>query len=227
MKAFGERRLSKDGSPHVTDERFNTISHLLALIFAMIGSGWLIARASTVSPWHATGASLYALGLVSLFLFSTLHHGLDGGPKLESALRTLDYAAIFLLIGGTFSPLCLTVARSPLGWSVFGVVWVFCLMGLTLRAVFTGLPKWFTMTLYVGLGWVAVLLGPTLAERLGAEAVGWITAGGVLYTLGGVVYVREAPNPVPGRFGFHEIWHLFVMAGAGCHFRVLAAFWLP
>lgn len=220
------RTLSKDGSPHVTDERFNTISHLLALLFVVPGCAWLIVRASSVSPWHIVGASLYTLGIVSLFLFSTLHHGLEGSPRFEDRMRTLDYVAIFLLIGGTFSPLCLTVARGPLGWSVFGSVWFFCLVGITLRSAIPTLPKWVTMTFYVGLGWMAALLGPLLIGEMGPWGMAGIALGGVLYTAGGVIYVKEAPNPRPGFFGFHEIWHLFVMAGAAAHFAVLQLAWI-
>ncbi len=220
------RELSKDGSPNVTDERFNTISHLLGLLFVVPCCSWLIVKASAVSPWHIVGASLYAVGVVSLFLFSTLHHGLEGSLRFESRMRTLDYVAIFLLIGGTFSPLCLTVARGPLGWSVFGSVWFFCLVGIALRAAIPSLPKWVTMTFYVGLGWMAALLGPVLIQQLGGGAMAGIALGGVLYTFGGIIYVREKPNPVPGRFGFHEIWHLFVMAGAGLHLAVFVFVWV-
>jgi len=220
------RRLSKDGSPHVTDERFNTISHLLGLLFVVPACAWLIVRASSASAWHIVGASLYALGVISLFLFSTLHHGLDGSPGFETRMRTLDYVAIFLLIGGTFSPLCLTVARGPLGWSVFGSVWFFCLVGMILRCANPRLPKWVTMTFYVGLGWMAAMLAPLLIEHMGGWAMAGIALGGILYTLGGVIYVRESPNPIPGSFGFHEIWHLFVMAGAATHLAVLVFAWL-
>jgi hemolysin III len=221
-----QRPLSKDGSPHVTDEKFNTVSHLLGLFFACIGSAFLLVRASQVSAWHVVGASLYALGLISLFGFSTLHHGLNGGEALERRLRTLDYLAIFLLIAGTFSPFCLTVARNPLGWTVFGGVWGFSFSGILLRGLKPELPKAITMTFYLGLGWIATLLVLDLYRGLGLYGLLGMILGGLFYSVGGVIYILEKPNPLPGSFGFHEIWHLFVIAGALTHYAVLLFCWL-
>jgi hemolysin III len=221
------RTLSKDGSRHVTDERFNTISHLLGFMFALPASVLLMIRGFQVAVWYGVGACLYALGLNALFLCSTLHHGIHGTPRFEERMRTLDYLAIFLLIGGTFSPFCLTVARGPLGWTVFGVIWFFCVVGMSLRATNPHLPKAITMTFYVGLGWLATLIAPAVWETRGPPAAIGLAIGGLLYTVGGVIYVREKPNPIPGVFGFHEIWHLFVLAGAAFHYAVLSVYWIP
>lgn len=216
------RTLSKDGSVHVTDERFNTLSHLAGFVFSLVGSSYLIAQAAlNATPWHVVGFSLYAFGLCSLFLFSTLHHGIRGSSGTERLLRTFDYLAIYLLIAGTFSPLCLVLARNPLGWAVFGVVWLITLLGIVLKSSIRRFPKWLGLGIYVILGWVAVLLGPTVIAMSGWTAGGLLLSGGVLYTIGGGIFLAETPNPLPGRFGFHEIWHLFVLAGAACHFAMM------
>lgn len=214
--------LSKDGSVHVTDERFNTASHLAALVFSLVGASYLIVQASlTASVWHVVGYSLYGVGLCSLFLCSTLHHGVNASPRTERFLQTLDYLAIYLLIAGTFSPVCLIVGRDALGWSVLGSVWFVALTGMTLKASVPSFPKWLGLCLYVILGWVASLMGWALWQSLGFEAMGLLALGGVFYTAGGVMFLIEKPNPAPGFFGFHEIWHLFVIAGAASHYGLM------
>ncbi|WFB36988.1 hemolysin III family protein [Kiritimatiellota bacterium B12222] len=214
--------LSKDDSIHVTDERFNTVSHLFAFVFSLVGSAVLIIEAvKTKNPWLIVGVSLYALGLCSLFLFSTLHHGVNGSPRTERLLQTLDYLAIYLLIAGTFSPVCLGIGRTSLGWSVFGTIWVCAITGMVLKSSIRGFPKWLGLYLYVILGWVAVLLAGLVYKTLGIPAFALLAVGGLAYTIGGAIFIKEAPNPIPGRFGFHEIWHLFVIVGALCHYAFI------
>jgi len=210
---------SKDGSVHVTDERFNTASHLIALVFFGIGSATLVTKVATSGhPWLLVGVSLYAFGLCTLFLFSTLHHCINGTPKTERILQTLDYLAIYLLIAGTFSPVCLGIVRTPLGWSVFGTVWIGAVVGMILKASIRSFPKWLGLCLYATLGWVAVFITIPVYKEVGFTATSLLALGGFLYTLGGILFLMERPNPYPGKFGFHEIWHLLVIAGALCHF---------
>lgn len=216
------RTRSKDESVHVTDERFNTASHLFALVFSLVGSSVLITKASqTGDAWLTVGVSLYAFGLCGLFLFSVLHHGIEGSPKVEKLLQTLDYLAIYLLIAGSFSPVCLGIGRNPLGWSVFGTVWICAVTGMTLKAAIPSFPKWLGLCFYVILGWVAVLLAGMVTRELGGTATFMLSLGGVFYTVGGIIFLRESPNPIPGKFGFHEIWHLMVIGGALSHYAFM------
>jgi len=218
---------SRDGSIHVTDERFNTASHLLGVCLAIAGSGLLVAQAASLAdPWKIVGMSVYALSLVALFLFSTLHHGLDRGPRVNRVLRTLDYDAVFLLIAGTVTPLVLVVARTTYGWAVFGAVWVIAVLGIVMRSVWPHLPKYVTNTLFIALGWIPVLLVGANLPLPGAALV-LLAAGGLTYSLGFVVFVVERPNPWPGVFGFHEIWHTLVLVAAALHFLVMYLFVLP
>lgn len=211
------QRVSRDGSVHVTDERINTISHLLGACLALLGSAVLITRASvTADPWAIVGLAVYSLSVVTLFVSSTLHHGIDGSPRLNDLLRTLDYTSVFGLIAGTVTPLVLVIFRNPFGWAVFGVVWGIAILGMVLRSVWRELPKYVTNTLYIALGWMPVVLvaaGPELP--LGALAL--LAAGGLVYSIGFVVYIVERPNPLPGTFGFHELWHVLVLVAAALH----------
>ncbi len=220
--ALASPAVSKDGSPRVTDERVNAITHLGAAVFALLGSAVLITESAARGlPWHVVGFSVYGASLVGLFVASTLHHGVNAGPRMERWLRTLDYLAIFLLIAGTFTPVCLTIARGPFGWSLLGVVWGVALGGMALRMIRPDLPGWVTSTLYVCLGWLGTMLAPSVLAATGWPGLALLAAGGLLYTGGVAIFALERPNPWPGRFGFHEIWHLLVIAAAACHYGLM------
>lgn len=219
--------LSRDGSIHVTDERISTISHLAAACFALVGTALLVAQAATQGdPWKVVGLAIFGAGMLGLFSASALHHGIDGSPRTNQVLRTLDYAAVFTLIAGTVTPLVLVLFRNTFGWAVLGAVWVIAIAGIVVRSVFPRLPKYVTSTLYIVLGWIPVLLVASgVALPFGAYAL--LAAGGIAYSVGFVVFVSERPNPVPGRFGFHEIWHVLVVVAAALHYLLMYFYVLP
>ncbi len=220
--------LSKDGSFHVTDEIFNTISHTAGAIFSLLGMVLLIVLSAVSGKvWHIVGFSIYGTSLFMLFLASSFHHGVNGSERLNSFFRLFDYLSIFALIAGTYTPLCLILSRDAWGWSVFGVVWILAAAGIALKAVFPGLPKWFTNTLYVCMGWVGAVLVFHVLPVIGPAGLVLILVGGIFYSAGAVIFYIEKPNPVPGKFGFHEIWHLFVLAGAVTHFAFMFFIALP
>ena len=218
---------SRDGSVHVTDERFNTVSHMVGVCFALVGAGLLIAQASVQQdPWKIVGLSIYSLSVVLLFVSSALHHGIDGSPRLNDVLRTLDYDSVFFLIAGTVTPLVLVLFRNVYGWAVFGGVWTIAVLGIVLRSLWRQVPKYVTNTLYIALGWVTVILvGAGVHVPWGALAL--MAAGGVVYSVGFVIFVIEKPNPWPGVFGFHELWHLLVVVAALLHYLLMYFYVLP
>lgn len=218
---------SRDGSIHVTDERFNTVSHLFGACLALVGAALLIAQAGAKGePWKVVGLSVYGVSLVALFVSSTLHHGLDRSPRVNEVLRTLDYDSVFFLIAGTVTPLVLVLFRNTYGWTVFGAVWAIAALGIVLRSVWRRLPKYITNTLYIALGWLTVLLvGADVSLPLGALLL--MAAGGLVYSAGFVIFVVERPNPRPGVFGFHEIWHLLVVLAALLHYLLMYFYVLP
>ncbi|MBW2263127.1 MAG: hemolysin III family protein [Deltaproteobacteria bacterium] len=217
-----------DLSPNVTDERFNTASHMAGAIFALLGTVLLIVYSSVAAkPWHIVSFSIYGFSLVALFLASTLHHGVKASARIKDILRAIDYFAIYLLIAGTITPVCLVVLRGPLGWSVFGVAWAVGFAGIVLKAVIRDLPKWISMTLYITMGWLGVVVGYPLFKALSWPGVGLMIAGGLFYTVGAFIFYIEKPNPLPGRFGFHEIWHIFVLLGALFHYVFMYVCVLP
>ncbi|MCR6492730.1 hemolysin III family protein [Cellulomonas sp. P24] len=218
---------SRDGSVHVTSERFNTVSHLIAACFAVEGAALLISQAGAQGdPWKIVGFSIYGLSVVTLFVSSTLHHALDRGPRVNEVLRTLDYDSVFLLIAGSVTPLVLVLFRSTYGWAVLGTVWLIASAGIVLRSLLRQLPKYVTNTLYIALGWMpVVLVGAGASLPLGALAL--MAVGGLVYSAGFVVFVIERPNPWPGVFGFHEIWHVMVVVAAVLHYLLMYLYVLP
>ena len=220
-------QLSRDGSVHVTDERVNTVSHLLGACLAVLGCAILVTRAAVSGdPWAITGLAIYSASLITLFVSSTLHHGIDGSPRLNEVLRTLDYTSVFLLIAGTVTPLVLVLYRNPYGWAVLGAVWAVAVFGVVLRSVWRELPKYVTNTLYIALGWMPVaLLGGGTDLPLGALAL--MAGGGLVYSAGFVVFVLERPNLRPGVFGFHELWHVMVLVAAALHHLLMHLYLVP
>eukprot|EP00934_Nitzschia_sp_Nitz4_P003978 Nitzschia sp. Nitz4//scaffold18_size181773//50177//50992//NITZ4_001906-RA/size181773-processed-gene-0.45-mRNA-1//-1//CDS//3329539984//3968//frame0 len=225
----GER--SRDGSIHATDEVFNSLSHLSAFFLSVLGTVLLIAQASAMgAPWKIVSFSIYGLSLCSLFAASTLHHSIHTTPAWERTFQLWDYLAIFPLIAGTLTPLCLVYfPYTTIGWSFFSVVWVLSIVSMWFTAKFfhKRLPKWVTMTMYITLGWLGAWLGFWLVPVMGVGGISLLIGGGLFYTVGGVIYSTEQPNPVPGLFGFHELWHVFVILGAGTHWFMMYAYVLP
>lgn len=213
--------LSKDGSKHATDERVNTISHIAAACLALLGSMLLITQAiSQGDLWKIVGFSLYGLSIVSLFVFSTLHHGLNGSQKVNNVLRTFDYDAVFFFSAGTVTPLVLVLYPTIFGLTVLAAVWVVAVVGITLRSVYQNLPKHITNTLYIVLGWMPITL-LAAGEMLPLGAVLLLASGGAVYSIGFVIYTLEKPNLIPGFFGFHELWHILVVLAAFLHYLLM------
>ena len=187
----------------------------------------LIAQASVQGdPWKIVALAIYGLSLVSLFASSALHHAIDGSPRVNAVLRTLDYDSVFLLIAGSLTPLVLVLFRNVYGWAVLGAVWVIAAAGIVLRSVWREVPKYVTNTLYIAIGWMTVLLLGA-ASDLPWGALVLMAAGGIVYSAGFVIFVIERPNPWPGVFGFHELWHLLVVLGALLHYLLIYFYVLP
>ncbi|MBI4412141.1 MAG: hemolysin III family protein [Deltaproteobacteria bacterium] len=221
------RTLSKDGSHHVTDEIYNTLISSLGAVLSIVGVILLLSSSITThKPWHIFSVAVYGVALINLFVASALHHGVSGSARTEHLLRQWDYYAIFIMIAGTFTPICLILLRNTLGWSTLGLIWFLAVLGIVLKTKFHHLPKWIWVGLYIGMGWLALpLVGPLYREIPGGFVL--LMIGGLFFTIGALFYYLEKPNPFPGKFGFHEIWHLFVLAGGVSHFCVIYFYLLP
>ncbi len=215
--------LSKDGSVHVTDEFYNTLISGVGAVLSAIGVAFLIYRVSTSGrPGSVFAFSVYGFGLINMFLWSALHHGVDGSPRTNHLLRQLDYFAISVMIAGTFTPFCLILLRNPLGWTVLGVIWTLAAASILIKVVYPNAPRWLLTSLYIAMGWLGLAIAKPVYLAIQWRGFSALLLGGVFFTVGGLIYGLEKPNPLPGRFGFHEIWHCFVLAGAASHFYILS-----
>mmetsp|Transcript_11852 Transcript_11852/g.14339 ORF Transcript_11852/g.14339 Transcript_11852/m.14339 type:complete len:261 (-) Transcript_11852:52-834(-) len=222
---------SRDGSVHATDEVFNAASHLAATFFSILGTVLLIVQASAQGePWKIVSFSIYGASLIFLFGASTLHHSITATEKVEEFFRMLDYLAIYPLIAGTFTPLCLVFYNnSVIGWAFCSVVWALSIAGMIMTiTIFNKVPKWLSMTMYITLGWLGACMTYWLIPVIGWDGMCLFVLGGVFYTVGGYIYSTESLGIIiPGSIGFHEVWHIFVILGAGTHFLLMYTHVLP
>ncbi len=218
--------LIKIGMRRQPKEPISCYSHLIGVLLSIVGLVALIVQ-SAGNPWHVVGFSVYGASLILLYSASTTYHWLALSPRGEDLLRRLDHAAIFILIAGTYTPVCLVTLRGGWGWSLFGVIWSLALAGIALKLFFEHLPRWPTSMLYLGMGWLAVVAIAPLIRNLPLGGLMWLAAGGAFYTVAAVIYAMQRPNPLPEVFGFHEIFHLFVLAGSALHFGFMLGYVAP
>ncbi len=165
-----------------------------------------------------TSLIVYGLSLVTLFAASAAYHLVQAAPEIIQRLRKLDHSAIYVLIAGTYTPFCVNVFTADWRWIVLAVIWALAGVGVAVKVFTLRSPRWLTAGLYLLMGWIGVIPLALDAGGFDLQTVAWLIAGGLAYSLGAIVYVTKRFDFWPGRFGFHEVWHLFVIAGAACHF---------
>jgi hemolysin III len=205
--------------------RLRGVSHEYAF-FVSLGCG--VALILAASDGRARfAASVYALAVAGLFGTSALYHRITWRPTARRWMRRLDHSMIFVLIAGTYTPVALLAVHGPLAHAVLIVVWAGALGGIVFKLLWIDAPKWLFAAVYVALGWVSVAVFGQLPATIGWLGVAGLAAGGVLYTAGAVVYASGRPDPSPRVFGYHEVFHLLVIAAAALHYAVIAFAVLP
>jgi hemolysin III len=203
----------------------NGLTHCIGAALAVVGTVMLILRSvDPPMPWHIVAFSIFGGGMILLYTASTLYHWLPLSERGIRILRRVDHAMIFVYIAATYTPICLITLRGPWGWSIFGVVWGIALAGIMLKAFWITAPRWLSTAIYLAMGWIALVGIYPLTQNLSIPALAWLVGGGVVYSLGAVIYALKWPNPFPGYLGFHEIFHLFVIGGSTCHFILMYRF---
>jgi hemolysin III len=202
------------------------VSHEWAFFLSLGFGAALIILAET--PKATLAVAIYAVSLSALFGTSALYHRVNWTrPNVRLWMRRLDHSMIFFLIAGTYTPFALLVLNGPLSSAILIVVWIGAIAGAIVEMVWINHPKWVGALIYLALGWVAVAAFPELWSSMGVAGTMLVAAGGLLYTAGAVVYATQRPNPNPAIFGYHEVFHLFVIAAAVAHFSAVAFFALP
>ena len=205
----------------------SAITHFIGMLMAIFAAVPLLIKAAR-EPDHIYLISLtiYALSLILLYAASTTYHTFDLSEKANTILKKIDHMMIFILIAGSYTPICLITLKGRTGVILLSLVWGIALVGIILKAFWVFCPKWVSSILYIGMGWTCVLAFTQILNALSPAAFGWLMAGGIIYTIGGIIYALKLPifNNRHKNFGSHEIFHLFVMGGSMCHFIVMYAF---
>lgn len=226
-KPFGQV-LDQVATPRGASELVSGYSHLLAVLLSIVGLVVLVVRAAVEgTAWHVVGFSVFGAGLILLYAASTSYHLLPLAEHRKVLLRRLDHIMIYVLIAGTYTPVCLTILRGPWGWSIFGTEWGLAFLGLFFKFFWLDAPRWLSTVLYVVMGWVALVAMVPLVEAVSWVGVAWLLAGGIWYTLGAAAYATKWPTLHPRHFTFHELFHILVMAGSLSHFWFMYDFVLP
>ncbi len=200
-------------------EPVNGVSHLFGLLLA--GAGTILLLRTAREPARLVAFAIYGATLILLYGASTLYHTLPLAERPLRALRMLDHIAIYFLIAGTYTPVALITLDSALGWTILGTVWLIALAGIPFKLFFLDAPVWLSTATYLAMGNLALIAVVPIARAVSLGGLAWLIAGGIAYTIGAVIYARQRPDPFPGRFGHHEIWHLLVLAGSGCHYAFM------
>ena len=198
------------------------LTHFIGAILAIVGLILLIYKSvDPVKPWHLVTFSVFGAGLILLYTSSTLYHWLPFSEKGIQRMRRLDHMMIFILIAATYTPICLIPMRGPWGWSLFGSIWGLATLGIFLKFFWLQAPRWFSTMIYILMGWLVVVGIWPLIQALKLGGFMWVLIGGLFYTVGAIIYALKKPDPWPNIFGFHEIFHIFVMLGSFSHFWVM------
>ena len=200
-------------------EPFNGVSHLLGLLLA--GAGTMVLVQMAQGPGELVAFGIYGATLILLYGASTLYHTLTLTERPHRALRMLDHIAIYFLIAGTYTPVALIVLKGRLGWMLLAAVWLIALAGIPFKVFYLHAPVWLSTGTYLAMGYLALGAVVPISQAVSFGGLAWLITGGLAYTIGAVVFARQRPDPFPGRFGHHEIWHLLVLAGSGCHFAFM------
>lgn len=196
----------------------SAITHFIGWIMTALAAAPLLIKAQ---QGHNTFAiSVFVVSMMMLYAASTIYHSVTVSEHVLRIFQKIDHMMIFVMIAGSYTPVCLIVLGGQNGYTLLALVWAVAIIGMTIKAFWITCPKWFSSVIYIAMGWLCLLVFGPLVETLPMAAFGWLLAGGIIYTIGGVIYALKLPvfNSLHKYFGSHEIFHLFVMGGSICHF---------
>lgn len=201
-------------------EPINAYTHLFGAVLSFIGTIILFIygyHVSELTPLSIISIITFGLSLIALYTSSGLYHAIYTSDEVLLKFKKLDHSMIFLLISGSYTPFCLLALTGMWRLTIFTLIWSLAITGIVLKIFWINMPRWISTGFYIGMGWVAILALNPLLKSLNTGGVIWLTLGGVMYTIGGIIYGIKKPN-ISTRFGFHELFHIFVLLGSMCHY---------
>ena len=199
----------------------SAITHLIGMVLAILGAIPLLVKAAVQGgPESFISSSVFIISMILLYGASATYHSVNLTGEALKVFKRMDHMMIFVLIAGSYTPTCMLILPQPLGHRMLSVVWAIALLGMLFKFFWVTCPKWVSSVLYIGMGWVVIFAVKPLYEALPLPAFLWLLAGGIVYTVGGVIYALKLPlfNSLHKNFGSHEIFHLFVIGGSLCHY---------
>ena len=195
------------------------LSHLMGAVLSVVGLIALLhVGIANHDPWQIVSFAIFGGSLILLYSASATYHLLNVSVRAEVVLRKLDHIMIFVLIAGTYTPICLIKLRGPAGYAMLTVVWSLAVAGVFFKVFYLNAPRWAYTGVYLLMGWMSLFIMVPLARAVGFRALLWLLVGGAFYSLGAVIYGLKKPNLIPGWLGFHEIFHVFIIMGSLSHF---------
>ena len=199
----------------------SALTHLIAMMMALVASAPLLVKTALNAGGREFIAMCIFIGsMVLLYAASTTYHSVNVTGNRLKLFKKIDHMMIFVLIAGTYTPVCLIILGGELGYTLLTVIWSIAIVGILIKAFWVTCPKWFSSLIYIAMGWVCIFVFGPLRSTLPTAAFVWLLVGGIIYTIGGVIYALKLPvfDSIHKYFGSHEIFHLFVMGGSICHF---------
>lgn len=205
----------------VLEEVLHAITHGVGVVLSILGLSWMLYLSiAAADPWRIVASSIYGASLITLFLASTVYHGMYASRHRE-LFKLLDHCAIYLLIAGSYTPFLLVAMRTNTGWWLFGTVWALATAGIIKKLWFRHRFPRIALASYLAMGWLIVVAAPQLADAIGANGMAWLLAGGLCYSVGAIIY---AMDEIPFN---HAVWHVLVLGGGACHFLGVVWYVLP
>lgn len=207
----------------------SAITHFIAMMMAVFAAIPLVIKSVSDGTLVTICCLVFALSMVLLYGASTVYHSFDKGERINKILKKLDHAMIFVLIAGSYTPVCLLALGGRMGILLLSLVWAFAIVGIIFKMFWVTCPKWVSSAMYIAMGWMCVIAFTPIMNSLTKTQFYWLLVGGIIYTVGGVIYAIKTPritafNARHRFFGTHEIFHVFVMLGSMCHFVMLYNF---
>lgn len=221
-RTIGHTQDPKHGIIRILREPVNSLTHFAGALLSVVGMVVLIWL-TRGRPMQMVAVTIYGISSILLYSASTLHHGIKAEEPLRKWLKLFDHAAIYVLIAGTYTPVTLIALQgeyAPWGWALFGVAWGFALLGLIFKLVWLNAPRFLSTGLYLLMGWLALVAIVPMSREMSTLGLMWLALGGAFYSVGAVIYALKRPN-LFAHFGYHEMWHLFVLAGSISHFAMI------
>lgn len=201
---------------------YSALTHYIGVLISVAGFVLLEVYAIWFgTPLHIVCFAIYGASLIALYTASTFYHIVSLPERGRQILRIIDHMMIYILIAGTYTPICLIALRGAWGWSIFGVIWACAVAGLVITLFFKNTPRRVSSIIYVVMGWIVVVAFWPLALRMPHGGILWLLGGGMFYTVGAIGYARKWPGKENKYFGFHEVFHIFVILGSICHYIMM------